>query len=50
MYFVSCSDTRDKMRVFSRFHRFADHEQIQLALQRMSVFLFHNILQLYQQQ
>lgn len=27
-------DARDKMRVFSRFHRFADHEQIQLALQR----------------
>ena len=25
------------MRVFSRFHRFADHEQMQLALQRTSV-------------
>jgi len=26
------------MRAFSRFHRFADHEQIQLALRRMPVF------------
>jgi len=43
-----CSEVRDRMRAFSRFHRFADHEQIQLALQR--TFLIHDMLQFSEHQ
>jgi len=43
VFLFSCSDTRDKMRAFSRFHRFTDHEQIQMAIQSTSVVLFDGI-------